>query len=72
MARYHAALSAFGHDRETIRLAKKWSAVGKAVHVAETDEQAKAEAFFIKTFKKSLAKEWKDTPGILARLKGSN
>jgi alkanesulfonate monooxygenase SsuD/methylene tetrahydromethanopterin reductase-like flavin-dependent oxidoreductase (luciferase family) len=50
MAGYHEALAAAGHDSETIRLAKDWSAVGKAVHVAETDEQARseAEAFFIK------------------------
>lgn len=50
MAGYHAALSAHNHDPETIRLAKKWSSLGKAVHVAETDKQARAEAeaFFIK------------------------
>jgi alkanesulfonate monooxygenase SsuD/methylene tetrahydromethanopterin reductase-like flavin-dependent oxidoreductase (luciferase family) len=50
MVRYHAALAASGHDSETIRLAKDWTAVGKAVHVAETDEQARseAEAFFAK------------------------
>ena len=50
MAGYHAALAASGHDPETIRLAREWSAVGKAVHVAETDEQARseAEAFFAK------------------------
>jgi alkanesulfonate monooxygenase SsuD/methylene tetrahydromethanopterin reductase-like flavin-dependent oxidoreductase (luciferase family) len=45
---YHAALAAAGHDAETIRLAREWSSVGKAIHVAETDEQARseAEAFF--------------------------
>ena len=50
MAGYHAALAASGHDPETIRLAREWSAIGKAVHVAETDEQARseAEAFFVK------------------------
>ena len=50
IAGYHAALAAHDHDPETIRLAKKWSSLGKAVHVAETDEQARAEAeaFFIK------------------------
>ena len=50
MAGYHAALAASGHDSETIRLAREWSAIGKAVHVAETDEQARseAEAFFVK------------------------
>jgi alkanesulfonate monooxygenase SsuD/methylene tetrahydromethanopterin reductase-like flavin-dependent oxidoreductase (luciferase family) len=50
MASYHAALEASGHDAETIRLAKEWTGVGKAVHVAETDEQAKreADAFFEK------------------------
>ena len=50
MASYHAALTASGHDAETIKLAREWSGVGKAVHVAETDEQARseAEAFFAK------------------------
>jgi len=44
MAKYHAALDAAGHDAETVRLARAWSAVGKAVHVADTDAQARAEA----------------------------
>lgn len=50
MAVYHATLAASGHDAETITIAKEWSAVGKAVHVAETDEQARSEAtaFFAK------------------------
>jgi len=50
MAGYHAALAASGHDAETIRLAREWTSVGKALHVAETDEKARseAEAFFIK------------------------
>ena len=50
MASYHAALAASGHDAETIRLAREWSSIGKAVHVAATDEQARseAEAFFVK------------------------
>ena len=50
LTRYHAALANSGHDAETVRIAKDWTAVGKAVHVAETDEQARseAEAFFIK------------------------
>jgi alkanesulfonate monooxygenase SsuD/methylene tetrahydromethanopterin reductase-like flavin-dependent oxidoreductase (luciferase family) len=50
MGAYHAALEAAGHDAETIRLAKEWSTIGKAVHVAETDAQARseAEAFFAK------------------------
>lgn len=50
MASYHAALEASGHDAETIRLAKEWTGIGKAVHVAETDEQARleADAFFAK------------------------
>src|SRR5207342_1953664 len=38
MAAYHGALAASGHNSETIRLAREWSAIGKAVHVAETDE----------------------------------
>ncbi len=44
MTKYQAALVAAGHDAETIRLARTWSAVGKALHVAETDEQARSEA----------------------------
>src|SRR6185312_4442362 len=50
MADYHAALAASGHDAATVALAREWSGVGKAVHVAETDEQARseAEAFFAK------------------------
>lgn len=44
MTIYHAALAASGHDAETVKIAKEWSALGKAVHVAETDEQALAEA----------------------------
>jgi alkanesulfonate monooxygenase SsuD/methylene tetrahydromethanopterin reductase-like flavin-dependent oxidoreductase (luciferase family) len=50
MASYHAALAASGHDAETIKLAREWSSIGKAVHVAATDEQARleAEAFFVK------------------------
>jgi alkanesulfonate monooxygenase SsuD/methylene tetrahydromethanopterin reductase-like flavin-dependent oxidoreductase (luciferase family) len=50
MTGYHTALAGSGHDSETIRLAREWSAIGKAVHVAETDEQARseAEAFFVK------------------------
>ena len=44
MSKYHAALESSGHDAETIRNARAWSSVGKAVHVAETDEQARAEA----------------------------
>src|SRR5688572_21820381 len=41
---YHAALEDSNHDPETIRLAKEWTGVAKAVHVAETDEQARSEA----------------------------
>ena len=41
---YHAALAASGRDAETIELARAWTAVAKAVHVAQTDAQAKAEA----------------------------
>jgi alkanesulfonate monooxygenase SsuD/methylene tetrahydromethanopterin reductase-like flavin-dependent oxidoreductase (luciferase family) len=50
MGGYHEVLASSGHDPETIRLAREWSAVGKAVHVAETDAQARseAEAFFVK------------------------
>src|SRR5262249_48603062 len=47
---YHKLLAASGHDAETIKIAKEWSSVGKAVHVADTDEEARsyAEAFFAK------------------------
>ncbi len=44
LSSYHAALAASGCDAETIELARAWTAVAKAVHVAETDERAKAEA----------------------------
>jgi alkanesulfonate monooxygenase SsuD/methylene tetrahydromethanopterin reductase-like flavin-dependent oxidoreductase (luciferase family) len=43
-AKVHAVLDASGQDAETVRNAKAWSSVAKAVHVAETDEQALAEA----------------------------
>jgi len=62
IAGYHAALAAHGHDPETIRLAKKWSSLGKAVHVAETDKQARAEAeaFFIKNPSGAIARNADD------------
>ena len=62
MASYHAALAASGHDSETIRLAREWTAVGKAVHVAETDEQARseAEAYFIKNPSGAIARNADD------------
>ena len=62
MAGYHAALAASGHDAETIRLAKEWTAYGKAVHVAETDELAKseAEAYFIKNPSEAIARNADD------------
>lgn len=41
---YHAALNASGHPPEQIALAKEWSAVAKAIHISDTDEQARAEA----------------------------
>jgi alkanesulfonate monooxygenase SsuD/methylene tetrahydromethanopterin reductase-like flavin-dependent oxidoreductase (luciferase family) len=44
MAIYNAALIAAGHSAETIKLAQAWSAVAKAVHVADTDEKAISEA----------------------------
>jgi alkanesulfonate monooxygenase SsuD/methylene tetrahydromethanopterin reductase-like flavin-dependent oxidoreductase (luciferase family) len=43
-AKIHAVLESSGCDGETIHNAKAWSSVAKAVHVAETDEQARAEA----------------------------
>lgn len=62
MAAYHAALAASGHDAETIALAREWSGVGKAVHVADTDEQARseAEAFFIKNPSGAIARSADD------------
>ena len=44
LSKYHAALMSAGHSAETVALARAWSGVGKAMHVAETDEQARAEA----------------------------
>jgi alkanesulfonate monooxygenase SsuD/methylene tetrahydromethanopterin reductase-like flavin-dependent oxidoreductase (luciferase family) len=62
MAGYHAALATSGHDPETIALAREWSGVGKAVHVAETDEQARseAEAYFIKNPSGAIARNADD------------
>jgi hypothetical protein len=61
-AGYHAALAASGQDSETIGLAREWSAVGTAVHVSETDEQAKseAEADFIKNPSGAIARNADD------------
>ena len=73
IASYHAALTASGHDAETIRLAKEWTGVGKAVHVAETDEQARseAEAYFIKNPSGAIARNADDmfcgSPDTVAR-----
>lgn len=62
MAGYHAALAASGHGSETIALAREWSGVGKAVHVAETDQQARseAEAFFVKNPSGAIARNADD------------
>ena len=62
MAGYHAALAASGHDAETIRLAREWTSFGKAVHVAETDAQARseAEAYFIKNPSGAIARNADD------------
>ncbi len=74
MTGYHAALAASGHDPETIRLAKEWTGVGKAVHVAETDEQARSEAdaYFIKNPSGAIARNADDmicgSPDTVARL----
>lgn len=74
MASYHAALAASGHDPETIRLAKEWTGVGKAVHVAETDEQARleADAFFAKNPSGAIARNADDmicgSPDTVVRL----
>jgi alkanesulfonate monooxygenase SsuD/methylene tetrahydromethanopterin reductase-like flavin-dependent oxidoreductase (luciferase family) len=74
MASYHAALAASSHDAETIRLAKEWTGIGKAVHVAETDEQARseAEAYFIKNPSGAIARNAEDmiygSPDTVARL----
>jgi alkanesulfonate monooxygenase SsuD/methylene tetrahydromethanopterin reductase-like flavin-dependent oxidoreductase (luciferase family) len=59
---YYAALAESGHDAETIALAKEWSGVGKALHVAETDEQARseAEAFFAKNPSGAIARNADD------------
>jgi alkanesulfonate monooxygenase SsuD/methylene tetrahydromethanopterin reductase-like flavin-dependent oxidoreductase (luciferase family) len=62
MSGYHAALAASGHDAQTIRLAREWTSFGKAVHVAETDEQARseAEAYFIKNPSGAIARNADD------------
>jgi alkanesulfonate monooxygenase SsuD/methylene tetrahydromethanopterin reductase-like flavin-dependent oxidoreductase (luciferase family) len=62
IAGYHTALAASGHDPETIKLAREWTGVGKAVHVAETDEQAQseAEAYFIKNPSGAIARNADD------------
>jgi alkanesulfonate monooxygenase SsuD/methylene tetrahydromethanopterin reductase-like flavin-dependent oxidoreductase (luciferase family) len=73
MASYHEALEASGHDAETIRLAKEWTGVGKAVHVAETDEQARLEAnaYFAKNPSGAIARNADDmfcgSPETVAR-----
>lgn len=74
IAGYHAALAASGHDAETIRLAREWTGVGKAVHVAETDEQARSEAesYFIKNPSGAIARNADDmicgSPDTVRRL----
>lgn len=71
---YHVALAASGHDPETVRLATEWTGVGKAVHVAETDEQARAEAeaYFIKNPSGAIARNADDmicgSPDTVRRL----
>jgi alkanesulfonate monooxygenase SsuD/methylene tetrahydromethanopterin reductase-like flavin-dependent oxidoreductase (luciferase family) len=73
MAGYHAALAASGHDAETIWLAREWTSFGKAVHVAETDQQARteAEAFFAKNPSGAIARNPDDmicgSPETVAR-----
>lgn len=74
MAAYHSALAASGHDQETIRLAKEWSSVGKAVHVADTDAQARSEAedFFLRNPSGAIARNPDDmvcgSPETVARI----
>ncbi|MGE3990401.1 LLM class flavin-dependent oxidoreductase [Pseudorhodoplanes sp.] len=77
MAAYHIALEASGHDPETIALARQWTGVGKAVHVADTDEQARseAEAYFIKNPSGAIARNADDmicgSPDTVARVMGA-
>jgi alkanesulfonate monooxygenase SsuD/methylene tetrahydromethanopterin reductase-like flavin-dependent oxidoreductase (luciferase family) len=74
MASYHAALAASGHDPKTINLAREWTSVGKAVHVAETDQQARseAEAYFVKNPSGAIARNADDmicgSPDTVTRL----
>jgi alkanesulfonate monooxygenase SsuD/methylene tetrahydromethanopterin reductase-like flavin-dependent oxidoreductase (luciferase family) len=76
MAAYHAALLAAGHSAETVRIATEWSATGKAVHVAETDADARAEAevFFAKNPSGAIARNPDDmicgSPNTVARAMG--
>ncbi len=73
MAKYLAALNVSGHDAETLRLAREWTSAGKAVHVADTDEQARseAEAFFAKNPSGAIARNADDmicgSPETVAR-----
>jgi alkanesulfonate monooxygenase SsuD/methylene tetrahydromethanopterin reductase-like flavin-dependent oxidoreductase (luciferase family) len=62
LAGYNAALASSGHDAATVATAREWSGVGKALHVAETDEQARseAEAFFAKNPSGAIARNADD------------
>lgn len=62
MAKYYALLDASGHDAETIALAREWSGLGKALHVAETDALARseAEAYFVKNPSGAIARNADD------------
>lgn len=62
MAKYYALLDASGHDAGTIALAREWSGLGKALHVAETDAQARseAEAYFVKNPSGAIARNADD------------
>ena len=73
MTTYHEKLAASGHSSEILKLAGEWSAIGKAVHVAQTDEQARseAEAFFMKNPSGAIARNADDmicgSPETVAR-----
>lgn len=73
MTAYYGALVAAGHDSETIRTAREWTSAGKAVHVADTDAQARSEteAFFAKNPSGAIARNSDDmicgSPDAVAR-----
>ena len=71
---YNKALDAAGHSEATKAMSRAWSGVGKAVHVAETDEKAvnEALAYFKKNPTGAIARRPEDmvcgSPDTVTRL----